>query len=355
MALHERNKAFIVMKTISKSRHKTQAPATLIEVAEAAGVSPATVSRILSGRTRVSAAKREAVGQAIAALNFKPNLLAQSLKRGRSMTIGVLTQDVDSPFFIETLRGVEAAFSGTGYEPLIASGHWNPREEADRMRRLIARQVDGVIVLFGRLSDKELLPFADQVPIVATGPQFTAQRLHAFRLDNEPGGYCATRHLLDLGHRAIAHVAGPSDHRDAIERLAGYRRALEEAGVAYDERLVAEGNFREQGGVLAVNHLMGRGAPFTAVFAANDQTAYGVRLALYRLGIRVPEDVSLIGFDDLPSSLYTTPPLTTVRQPMFEVGQRAAGVLLKVLDGQPPEFPLPEFSLVVRETTQRLR
>nr|WP_297357035.1 substrate-binding domain-containing protein [uncultured Caldimonas sp.] len=343
------------MKTKSKTPREAGGSATLLEVARAAGVSAATVSRILNGGTRVSAEKRQAVEKAIAALNFKPNLLAQSLKRGRSMMFGVLTQDVDSPFFAETLLGVEAALSGTGYEPLIASGHWNPKEEADRIRRLLARQVDGMIVLFGRLSNDELLRFSEHVPVVATGHELNADRALAFRLDSEAGGYLATKHLLDLGHRGIAHIAGPADHADALDRLAGYRRALAEAGVAFDERLVVQGNFKEPGGVMGANRLLDSGVPFTAIFAANDQTAFGARLALYRRGIRVPEDLSLIGFDDLPSSLYTTPPLTTVRQPMFDVGKLAAQALLQLVEGQPARIAVPELSLVIRETTRRLR
>lgn len=344
------------MKTKSKPARDAGGSATLLEVARAAGVSAATVSRILNGGARVSEAKRAAVEAAIAALNFKPNALAQSLKRGRSLTFGVLTQSVDSPFFAETLLGIEAALVGTGYEPLIASGHWNPQEEADRLRRLLARQVDGLIVLFGKLSNDELQRFALHVPVVATGHELRSPRALAFRLDNELGGYMATRHLLDLGHRDIAHITGDLAHADAVDRLAGYRRALAEAGVPYDERLVVQGNFKEPGGVMAANRLLDAGVPFTAIFAANDQTAYGAHLALYRRGIRVPDDISLIGFDDLPSSLYTTPPLTTVRQPMFDVGRLAAQALLRMVEGEPATLDeLPELSLVVRETTRRLR
>lgn len=347
--------AAVFMKTMSKTPREPGGTATLLEVARAAGVSPATVSRILNGGTRVSSAKRQAVEEAIRALNFKPNLLAQSLKRGRSMMVGVLTQDVDSPFFAETLLGVEAALAGTGYEPLIASGHWNPAEESDRIRRLLARQVDGMIVLFGRLSNEELLQFSDHVPLVATGHEFSAPRALAFRLDSEHGGYLATRHLIEQGHRSIAHIAGPPDHADAVDRLAGYRRALNEAGLRFDERLVVEGNFKEPAGVIGVNRLMDSGASFSAIFAANDQTAYGARLALYRLGIRVPEDISLIGFDDLQSSLYTTPPLTTVRQPMFDAGRLAASALLRLIEGETAQVDAPALSLVVRETTRRVR
>ncbi|MCW7541559.1 substrate-binding domain-containing protein [Aquabacterium sp. A7-Y] len=343
------------MNTKAPRSRPASGSVTTVEVARAAGVSVATVSRFLSGANPVSEAKREAIEAAIAQLDFKPNLLARSLKRGRSMTVGVLTQDVNSPFFTETVLGAESALEGTGYEPLIASVHWNPKQEADRIRRLIARKVDGVLVLVGSLPDAQLLRLAEDVPIVATGRHLRSPRAWGLRLDNEQGGYLATRHLLDLGHRQIAHIQGQADSVDARDRVAGYRRALEEFGLPYDKRLVMQGNFSETGGLLAMNRLLDGGHSFTAVFAANDQTAYGARLALYRRGVRVPEDVSLIGFDDLPASVFTTPPLTTVRQPMFDIGRLAARVLVQLIEGQRPEVELPGLSLVVRETTGRLR
>lgn len=338
-----------------RRKPRTAAAVTTVEVARAAGVSVATVSRFLSGATPVSPAKREAIEAAIARLDFKPNLLARSLKRGRSMTVGVLTQDVNSPFFTETVLGVESALQGSGYEPLVGSVHWNPAEEADRIRRLIARQVDGVIVLVGSLDDAQLLKLAEDVPIVLTGRALQSDRAWGLRLDNEAGGYLATRHLLELGHREIAHIQGPAHSMDTVERVAGWRRALQEFGLRPDKHLLVQGNFSETGGLLAMNRLLDSGRSFSAVFAANDQTAYGARLALYRRGVRVPDDVSLIGLDDLPASVFTTPPLTTVRQPMFEVGQLAARALLQLMDGQPVTVQVPQLSLVVRETTARVR
>ena len=344
------------MKSSVKSKASTSsASTTVLEVAKVAGVSVSTVSRILNGTARVSKAKREAVEDAIAQLDFEPNALAQSLKRGRSMTVGVLTQDVSSAYFTETLKGVEGALTGTGYAPLIASGHWNAEEEAHRVRLLIARRVDGIIILSGNLSSEQIVRYSEQVPVVATGHSIEAKRAWGMELDNEGGGYIATRHLLDLSHHQIAHIKGPDQHKDAVQRFAGYRRALDEAGIAYDERLVATGNFYETSGVLAATDLLNRGVSFTAIFVANDQMAYGVRLALSRHGIRVPEDISIIGFDDLPGSSYTTPPLTTVRQPLFELGHMAADSLLRIIDGRRLEREVPGVELMARETTRRLR
>lgn len=339
----------------ARKKQPAAGPTTVTEVAKLAGVSVSTVSRILNGSARVADDKREAVEKAIEELNFKPNLLAQSLKRGSSMTIGVLVQAVESPFFNETLRGIEDTLSGTGYAALIVSGHWNASEEAERIRLLIARRADGLILLSGHLDDEEVLAFSEHLPIVAAGRQLEAPRAASLRLDNVEGGLLATRHLLSLGHTRIAHISGPADHIDAIERLSGYRMALEEAGLAFDPGLVVQGDFRETGGLLAVNQLLARGLPFSALFAANDQTAFGARLALYRKGIRVPEDISLIGYDDLPGSSFTTPPLTTIRQPVYEMGRQAAIALLALIGGQDAALELPRLELVIRETTQRMR
>ena len=328
---------------------------TLAMVAEAAGVSPSTVSRILTGHARVSDDKRRAVEEAIAQLHYEPNVLARGLAQGRTLSVGVLTQDINCPFYGEALRGIEDALVGTGIVPLFVSGHWNVQDEAERMTHLLSRRVDGIVVLTGRLTDAQLLEYSQRVPIVVTGRSLKGSRVVSMRVDDFKGAHRATHHLLDLGHRRIAHIAGPQDHADSVERLRGYRQALEEASVAFDPALVAYADFHEPGGVLAIQQLLESRQSFTAVFASNDQTAFGARLALYQRNIRVPEDVSLVGFDDLPASRYVIPPLTTIHQPVYELGQAAARALLKLIDGGRTRTTLPEPQLVVRESTQRLR
>jgi len=328
---------------------------TLAMVAEAAGVSPSTVSRILTGHARVSDDKRKAVEDTIARLQYEPNVLARGLAQGRTLSVGVLTQDINSPFYGEALRGIEDALVGTGIVPLFVSGHWNPQDESERMTHLLARRVDGIVVLTGRLTDSDLLGFAQRVPIVVTGRILKGPNLVSMRVDDFKGAHRATRHLIELGHRRIAHIAGPQDHVDSVERLRGYRKALEEAGLAFDPALVAYADFHEPGGVLAIQQLLEARQSFTAVFASNDQTAFGARLALYQRNIRVPDDVSLVGFDDLPGSRYVIPPLTTIHQPVYELGQLAARALLKLIEGGRGRVSLPEPQLVVRESTLRLR
>lgn len=330
-------------------------PSTLLDVARKAGVSASTVSRILNGTARVSDDKRLAVLAAIEQMHFAPNQMAQGLKKGRSMTVGIVVQDISSPFFDETLRGVDDGLKGTGYASVIVSGHWNAEEEADRIRLLLARKVDGIILLSGRISDATVLQFANQRPIVSTGRDIATRSAIGYKLDNEYGAYLAVRHLVELGHRRIAFIAGPGNNMDAAERLTGYTRALTEAAIEVDTKLIVDGDFHEASGMLATNRLFDTRQQFTAIFAANDLSAYGARLCLYRKGIRVPDDISLVGFDDLPGSAYTTPPLTTVRQPLYEIGRVATESLLHLINGGSAQGSIPPLELVVRETTRRLR
>ncbi len=330
-------------------------PITLEFIARAAGVSPSTVSRILNGTAKVSEAKRLAVEQTIARFNFRPNALARGLALGQTMSIGVLTQNIESPFYGEALRGIEEALASTSYIPLFVSGHWNLREEVERMSLLQGRRVDGVIVLTGRLSDQQLIDYAKQTPIVITGRSLQAPGLYGLDLDHQSGACLATKYLIELGHTRIAFIAGPAEMPDARARLQGYQQALQEADLPFDPALVVQSNFQAAGGVLATNQLINSRVNFSAIFSANDQMAYGARIALYRLNIRVPDDMSLIGFDDLPSSSYAMPPLTTMRQPVYEIGQLAAQAMLGLINKEPVEMQLPPLELVVRESVRRLR
>lgn len=319
-----------------------------------AGVSAATVSRLLNGTAKVSDDKRQAIEDAIEQLNYKPNVLAQNLKTGSSRTIGILTQSLVSGYFADAMAGVDDALQGTGYAPLIVSGHWHADDEAERIELLIARRVDGLVILSGRMKDEQILKLSQRVPIVAFGRDLHGPRTYGFCLDNYRGACEAVEHLVALGHRDIAFIGGPPDHRDAVARLAGYRDTLAKHKIRRQARLVTAGDFSESGGLAAVERLLASGQRFSAIFAANDLTAYGARLALYRRGIAVPDEVSLVGFDDLHSSMYTTPPLTTVRQPLFDVGQRLGRAILTMMSGEPVELEVPQPTLVVRESVRAL-
>jgi LacI family transcriptional regulator len=323
-------------------------------VARVAGVSPSTVSRILNGTAVVSGDKKKAVDDAIAELGFVPNPIARGLAGGRTLSIGVVTQAIDSPFYGAALRGIEDELDTAGYSPLFVSGHWNAAAESRCIDILRSRRVDGIIVLTGRLTDEALVAFAQQLPVVVTGRQLKAPSLYSLNFDNFEGGRLATRHLIELGHQRIAFIAGDADHPDANDRLRGYRQALDDAGLEFDPALVVPGEYHEVSGLMAVDRLLETRQRFTAIFAANDQMACGAALGLHRRSLRVPEDVSLVGFDDLPTSLYAIPPMSTVHQPAYEMGRLAASAMLQLLAGVVPSIDVPLPRLIARESSRRL-
>ncbi|MBV8034793.1 LacI family DNA-binding transcriptional regulator [Roseateles sp.] len=327
---------------------------TLEQVAEQAGVSPSTVSRILNGTAAVSQAKKDAVQAAIQSLGFRPNPVARGLAGGRTLSVGVVTQIISSPFYGEALLGIERELERAGYVPLFVSGNWHEDDERKAIETLLSRRVDGVIVLAGRVSDAELAKVADSLPVVVVGRHLAGPQLFSFSFDNREGARLATQHLIDQGHRRIAFVAGDLLHEDAVERQNGYFDALAAAGIAVDTNLIVQSDYTEAGGMLSVTRLLERDAHFTALFASNDQMAIGARLGLHRRNLRVPDDVSLVGFDDLIMARYSMPPLTTVRQSVYEIGVEAATAMLEMLHGGQPRAQLPGPELVVRESTRRM-
>ena len=334
-----------------RSARSTGGPVTLEHVAARAGVSASTVSRILNGTAAVNADKAAAVEAAIASLGFVPNPVARGLAGGRTLSVGVVTQSIDSPFYGASLRGIEDELDRVGYRPLFVSGHWNAAEEARCIDMLRARRVDGIIVLTGRLSDAALRACARHLPVVVTGRALKAPGLFALNFDHFEGARLATQHLLELGHQRIAFIAGDPAHPDATERLRGYRAALQGAGIARNRELEVPGLFTEESGLVAVDRLLDKRQRFTALFAANDQMALGAYLGLHRRSLRVPQDVSVVGFDDLPIARYALPPLTTVQHPANALGRLAASAMLRLLRGEKPTAVVPAPQVVVRESS----
>lgn len=329
---------------------------TMYEIARLAGVSQSTVSRVLSGNTRVAPDKLAAVLEVIERLNFRPNLSAQGLVSGRTFQIGVLTRHLGSPFFGEMLRGMAKGMEGSSYHPVIGLGSENPREDRNALDLLLARRVDGVILqapqILQQSSYDHIRELADEIPLIIVGAQISGLEKQCVTVNNFKGGYLATSHLIEKGHTIIAHVTGSLSVEDAIQRRKGYCQALVDYGLEVIPDLIVEGDFSEMSGLQAMDTLLERRGtyPFSAVFAANDQTAVGTRLTLYYRRIAVPEDISIIGFDDLLGTQYMIPPLTTVRQPVYSMGLMASQALLAMLADQPvhlPEFPL---ELILRQS-----
>lgn len=326
---------------------------TIQDIAEQAQVSISTVSRVLNGTAPVAETTRDRVLRVIAKLGYMPNLFAQGLAGGRSRTIGVLTQLIGSPFYDVILRGILRGIEDSGYSPLFADGRWQADMEQDALNMFLQRHVDGLILLVGNSPDELLLDFANKLPMIIVGRKIPELRDQCLPFDDHQAAYNATQYLLDAGHERIAHISGLPNHKDAIERKKGYLKALKEAGIKPLPELVIDGDFTEPSGSMAVEMLLTRGNSFSAIFSANDQMAYGARLALHRRGLRVPEDVSMVGFDDQAPSAYMIPPLTSVRRPPLEIGEAAGRALVNLMQGQPFSLPTFQSTLMIRESVMR--
>lgn len=327
--------------------------ATIRDVSRLAKVSTATVSRVLNGSVPVSTERHAAVMAAVAQLDFQPNAFARGLATNRAHGIGVVVSEVSSSVYGGILQGIESVIESHAMHMLVSSGHHQAAIERRAYDFLRQRRCDALILQLDGASDADVVAFArSDVPVVIVGRSVPALPDRCIYLDNVAGGYLATQHLIERGHRAIAHVAGLAGVADTCDRLAGYRRALEEAGIGFDETLVVDGDFMEDTGQRAMRSLLDREREFTAVFAANDQSAAGALRALREAGLRVPDDVSVVGFDDTLLAHYLVPSLTTVRQPLREMGQAAAALALARLGIAAREEVTLRFEpvLVERET-----
>lgn len=265
----------------------------------------------------------------------------------------MLSPTMTSPFFSEVAQGIEQGFDRSPYRLLFASARWqigHPHQEARALRLLLRQRVDGLIILGGQAPAEYLRQLAQRLPLVIVGRHVAGLEPHCLQSDNFDGAYRAARYLIGLGHTRIAHISGTPSNSEAQARLAGYRRALAEAGLQDTPALIAEGAFNAESGRLATQRLLARGERFTALFVANDQMTYGALRELFARSLRVPEDVSVVGFDDLVLSAYTAPPLTTVRQPISQMGTAAAHAMLRMLAGQPPDIPTFPTELVIRSS-----
>lgn len=309
---------------------------TIIDVARHAGVSKSTVSRVLTGGP-VSQEARERVLAAMKALNYQPNAVARGLVSNRSMLLGVLISDVADPYYAELMRGMEERALKHRYDLLIHSTLWEQERELAYLRRLVSRRVDGVIIVGGReitdpaLIDTYLHMAGQGRPLLFIDRGVDDVKVPRVEVDNVAAAREATRHLLDLGHRRIAHIAGPADVCASQARVAGYRAALADAGIPFDSNLLVAGDFKKGSGFDLALRLLDLTDPPTAIFAANDLMALGAWRAILSRGLTVPGDIALVGFDDIELLDIAEVPLTTVRQPRYEMGCRAIDLLIAML------------------------
>ncbi len=305
---------------------------TIKDVAREAGVSVATVSRVFNATAGVTAGTRQRVEAAAVRLGYSAHGAARSLITSRTSTIGVLRPDLHGEFFSEIIRGIDQAAQRRGYHLLVSSSH-NNRADLDAAVRVMRGRVDGLIVMAPTRDMRESVAgIAARFPVVLLGDgDADGAAFDAIGIANRDGAAAMVRHLLDIGHRRIAVVRGPDGNQDAAERLRGYHEALAAAGIPRDRTLEVPGDFTESSGYDAARRLLRRRARPTAIFAANDATAIGVLSALHDHGVRVPAEMAVAGFDDIPTARYVTPSLTTVRVDISGLGTRAADRLLQAM------------------------
>jgi DNA-binding LacI/PurR family transcriptional regulator len=322
----------------------------MADVAEAAGVSHQTVSRVLNAHPHVALGTRDRVLHAISELGYRRNAHARALVTRRAQTIGVVTRDTTLYGPSSTLLAVELAARAAGYRVSIASARLREVDSVtEAVDELTAAGVDGlVVVAVGDALPTPVGGLGGRTPVVVIGAEVGGKA--SVRVDQVAGGRLATEHLLGLGHRAVHLVTGPLDTLDAVGRLDGWRATLEAAGVPVTEPV--SGDWSPRSGYAAGQRLVGRRG-LDAVFVSNDQMALGLLRCLDEYGLRVPDDVSVVGYDDIPEAEFFTPPLTTVRQPFTDVGKRAIAALLAALGGRAtePVVSVVDPTLVVRAST----
>ncbi len=304
--------------------------ATIYDVSQQAGVSLATVSRVINKNSNVSEKTRQKVLAAMAELGYRPNTIAQSLASNVSNSVGVLVSQLDGPYYGPMMVEIEAALRAQNKHVIIAVGHSDAAVEQDSVEFLQSRGCDALILDVEALSDEYLIELSKgPLPIVLINRYIQAIEPHCIYLNNELGGYLATRHLIDLGHQHIAYISGPHNKHDAMERLVGHRRALAESSLHFDPALCIEGNYKEEGGELGMLALLSGGGKFSAVVCANDQMASGAISVCLERGLRIPADLSVVGYDNIPFAKYIAPKLTTVNNPIHEMGKMAAFWVLR--------------------------
>jgi len=328
--------------------------ATIGDVAAQAGVSIATVSRVVNGRYGVAPGTSSRVQAVIADLGYESSLVARSLRSRRTNVIGIIVADLE-PFSAELLKGAARAIRGTGYELIVYSGGGHVEDDAGWERRYLSR-------LSGTLTDGTILVTPSVVdvsasgPVVAVDPHAGSSEMPTVDSENLQGAVAATDYLIELGHRRIGFLAGRSDLESARRRERGYREAISKAGIPFDADLIRIGGYTEESASSPARELLMMTDRPTAIFAANDASAIQTMRVASELGLKVPDDLSVIGFDNIPESALTTPPLTTIDQSIQQMGYEAAKLLVGLInepDRDPIHLTLPT-ELVVRQSCRAI-
>jgi DNA-binding LacI/PurR family transcriptional regulator len=328
-------------------------PLSIKDIARSANVSHSTVSRALRHSPLVNPATAEKIRRIAAESNFRPSAVGRSLATGRTYTIGVVVASLAQPFVAEVLAAIEEVASQRGYSVLLASTKGDPEREMAMVQQFEERRVDGVVLIASRVRSISSSLLAEmRIPMVSVDNQEAPDAACSVFVDNTTATHAAIRFLAQLGHRRIAYVGDRHGYDSNTLRHDAYQVALESLGLAYDARLVVDGDSDAEGGMRAMERLLLGPEHPTAVFCFNDLTALGVLAALSERQLRVPQDISVVGFEDLPIAAFMQPSLTTVRQPRGQIGRIAADSLFAMLAGAPGDrLRVLRGELIVREST----
>jgi len=309
--------------------------ATIYEVSKLAGVSLATVSRVINDSGKVTPKTRQKVQAAITELDYRPNSMAQSLASRRSNSVGILIPELYGPFFGIMLSSIEKELRSAGKRVVITAGHSDENKEMDSIEFLLGSSCDALILHVYSVPDNFIIGLNEgPVPIVLLNRYIPEVADLCISLDNEHGGYVAAKCLLERGHTKIAYVSGPRWKADSFKRVAGHRRALAEFSVELDERLIFEGDFEEESGRQAMKHFLQLGIPFTGIVCANDEMAAGAMDTVRSQGLSIPDDISVVGFDNVEFTNFLNPKLTSIGCRIEEMGLMAARCVLKNAYGE---------------------
>ena len=327
------------------------------DIARVAKVSHSTVSRALHNSPLVSHETAQRIREIAREKGYRPSAVARSLVTRRTKTIGVVVTRIADPFIAEVVNGIEEVANDHGYSVFLANSNANPDREVKVVHSFHERRVDGILVTASRVGALYMPLLTEmRVPIVLINNQHPGEFVHSVMIDNVTASSQATEHLIQLGHKRIAYIGDQYGFQSDTERFAGYRRALEIADVPFLPELIAHGDGNAEGGMHAMQKLLETVDPPTAVFCYNDMSALGALRSIRAKGMRVPDDISVAGFDDLFIASYTNPALTTISQPMKQMGSTAMEILLKLFNGATSQNNIKvQGQLIVRESTARPR
>ncbi|WP_130858995.1 LacI family DNA-binding transcriptional regulator [Gracilibacillus phocaeensis] len=328
---------------------------TIKEVAGEAGVSVATVSRVISGSGKVSSKKKKQVLQAIEILNYKPNAVARNLRTAKTKMVLVAVPNINNPFFSEVLTGIQKTALQQGYHVLLFDTDHDFSREAKFLEMLEQKQVDGLILCTAQVTHETLRKVEKSHPIVMACEYLDGEDFSTVLIDNRNSARKVIHHLIEAGYRRIAHITGPLNTVLGIDRLRGYKEALAEHNLLLSEWYIREGDFSFESGYQLMTQFLMLANPPDAIFAGNDEMALGAIKAIQSKNLSVPEDIGVVGFDNIKMASIFKPALTTIAQPAYQIGTTAMEVLVEKMEGSIPEQRhfIIEDRLIVRESSVR--